>query len=135
MKKLIGVIVLLTNISNAYADNIQEAGKEEQKANSYLACSFFGSLTDPAYGKTIVVPLETIKRFQESTLNHFRKWRMLNGESDIKSDSFIIDYAEYVAGQEAVLWEKQGMDGKEIARVARQYYHESNCELLLETIK
>ncbi|ENE56009.1 hypothetical protein ECP03047772_4916 [Escherichia coli P0304777.2] len=40
-----------------------------------------------------------------------------------------------MASQEAVLWDKPGMNGKQVTLIARSLYNESNCNLLLDSIK
>ncbi|EPF4548694.1 TPA: hypothetical protein ACJTOK_003256 [Klebsiella aerogenes] len=120
----------------AATDNNYEKGtKAQQKSISYLSCAFYGSSTqlDPNY--TGQVPTADIKILQKAAYHAYNDALSYLGYEEPDREQRIIDYAEFVASQEAVLWGKPGMNGKQVTVVARSLYNESNCDLLLDSIK
>lgn len=136
MKNILGLILILASIGNAYAnqDDVANGTKEEELSRAYITCAYFGDFTNPVYGNTAVVPDADIAKFRMAALKHY-KTSLPYFNQNYTADELIINYAEFVSSNEAVLGERAGMEGREVAQTARMYYHQGNCELLLETIK
>lgn len=106
----------------------------ETKAQAYVSCAFYGDMS--VLGKkpdTYDIPSNEVDAFRTAAL---KEWRLNNKANNVSysGDEEIINYAEYVASQEAALWEKKGMNGDGVNDVSRKYYHEMNCPLLLQTL-
>ena len=73
MKKILGLIFVLASIGNAHAgdDEYQKGWKEEEQSKAYIACAFYADLTNPAYGKTAMVPVEDKAKFSKAALQHY----------------------------------------------------------------
>lgn len=117
------------------AKNYEKGTKAQQKSISYLSCAFYGSSTqlDPSY--TEQVPTADIKILQKAAYHAYNDALSYFGYEEPDHEQRIIDYAEFVASQEAVLWDKPGINGKQVTLIARSLYNESNCNLLLDSIK
>ncbi len=115
--------------------NYEKGFKAQQRSISYLSCAFYGSTTqlDPNYPGQI--PTANIKMLQKAAYHAYNDALPYLGYEEPDREQRVIDYAEFVASQQAVLWEKPGMNGKQVSIVAHTLYNESNCELLLESIK
>lgn len=106
----------------------------ETKAQAYVTCAFFGDMS--VLGKkpdSYDIPSSDVDTFRNAAL---KEWRLNNKANNVSytGDEEIINYAEYVASQEAQLWEKQGMNNDKINDASRKYYHEMNCPLLLQSL-
>lgn len=130
MKYLILIASMMIAVP-AMADNMDH----ETKAQAYVSCAFYRDMS--VLGKkpdTYDIPSSEVDTFRKAAL---KEWRVMNKLNVINysGDEEIINYAEYVASQEAALWEKKGMNGDGVNDVSRKYYHEMNCPLLLQTLK
>lgn len=129
MKYLILIASMMVAVP-AMADSMDH----ETKAQAYVSCAFYGDMS--VLGKkpdTYDIPSSEVDIFRKAAL---KEWRLNNKANNVSYnvDEEIINYAEYVASQEAQLWEKQGMNNDKINDVSRNYYHEMNCPLLLQTL-
>ncbi|PUG98755.1 hypothetical protein DBL00_16520 [Klebsiella quasipneumoniae] len=129
MKYLILIASMMVAVP-AMADSMDH----ETKAQAYVSCAFYGDMS--VLGKkpdTYDIPSSEVDTFRKAAL---KEWRIMNKLNVINysGDEEIINYAEYVASQEATLWEKKGMNGDGVNDVSRKYYHEMNCPLLLQTL-
>lgn len=106
----------------------------ETKAQAYVSCAFYGDMSVLAkQPDSYDIPSSDVNTFRVAALKEWRIMNKLNGIS-YSGDEEVINYAEYIASQEAELWEKEGMNGRCVNDVSRKYYHEMNCPLLLQTI-
>ncbi|TBM15324.1 hypothetical protein [Hafnia alvei] len=118
------------------SDESYEKGlKAQQKSISYLSCAFYGSRTQFDPKNTWQVPTADIKKLQKAAYHAYNDSLYYFGFLEPDKEQRIIDYAEFVAAQEAVLWDKPGMNGNQVTQVANSLYSESNCDLLLDSIK
>lgn len=136
MKKILGLIFVLASIGNAHAgdDEYQKGWKEEEQSKAYIACAFYADLTNPAYGKTAMVPVEDKAKFSKAALQHYKK-ALPYFQASNDADDITIGYAEFLASTVSILWDKPGLEKGNTAQSARAYYNESNCQLLLDSIK
>ena len=129
MKYLIMIASLMITVP-AMADSMDH----ENKSQAYVSCAFFGDMSVLAkQPESYDIPSSDVDTFRTAAL---KEWRLNNKANNVSysGDEEIINYAEYVASQEAALWEKQGMNNDKINDVSRKYYHEMNCPLLLQTL-
>lgn len=106
----------------------------ETKAQAYVSCAFYGDVSVLAkQPDSYDIPSNDVYFFRTAALKEWRIMNKLNG-INYSDDEEVINYAEYVASQEAELWDKKGMNGDGVNDVSRKYYHEMNCPLLLQAI-
>ncbi|HDG7833272.1 TPA: hypothetical protein PCJ90_001340 [Klebsiella quasipneumoniae] len=142
MKYLIMIASMMIAVTAMAADFSQadwdKGGKAQDKAGAYIACAFFGDMTSLGQKPdAYIIPTEDVDKFRNAALGQYR---MMNKyfQQPLTGDAETINYAEFVAGQEAVLWDKEGMNSKnqeQFNAAARKHYHERNCPMILESIK
>lgn len=127
MKKLMMIAALFTSLYVS-ADEGVNVGKELDITNSYIMCGFYGSVSGMD-NNSYAVPAVEVRTFQYAALKHYKAT-----QKDKTSDTFIVDYAEYVAAQQAVLWDRVG-DNNNTPQKAKQLYRDSNCSMLFDNLK
>ncbi|MCU3853446.1 hypothetical protein N8W35_10045 [Enterobacter roggenkampii] len=112
---LISLLIGLSACAHATSDENYEKGtKAQQKSISYIACAFYGSSTqlDPNFKHQISG--EDVKKLQKAAYHAYNDSISYFGYEEPDREQRIIDYAEFVSSQEAVLWDKPGMNGKQV---------------------
>lgn len=132
MKRLI-IALLFTSGSTYALENNQTTSELTDRSNSYISCAFYGDIANGA-NQPVIIEESDILKFRLTALKIYRQILKID-TIPTEGDEAIISYAEYVASQEAVLWDKPGLNSAKGAQVALELYRDGNCQLLLETIK
>lgn len=119
-------------------DNFDASFKAESEMTAYISCAFFGdqtSLGNPNSNSS--VPSSTVNTFRLAALKKWRESNKLLGTVTTGDDE-IISFSEVVAAQEALGWDKPGMNSRSVVefhKAAWANYNGANCSMLLESIQ
>ncbi|KJP43609.1 hypothetical protein SR70_04910 [Klebsiella aerogenes] len=126
---ILSCVTAFSGVANA-TDAADVAAQHSTKAQAYVACGFYSNLSHMNDHK----PSDE-HFFLKAGANEFIKSTESLG-SVAEREDILIDYASYVASQQALLWDQPGLnDLKTVEQAAKKLYAAANCDLLKEAIK